>query len=141
MSSSALGAKHIHRFILLKIFSTGQWKFSDFVTNYIPVGPKAPEPPEPGLLTLFLSSTLKAKIEAHFCCSTMTFGIRFRSGAVESTFLYRSSMFLNLETLSFSHRKPSKVMDRSLVSCEAKNRVKTPLVQITFDLRNSSTIN
>ena len=53
----------------------------------------------------------------------MTFGIRFRSGAVESTFLYRSSMFLNLETLSFSHRKPSKVMDRSLVSCDAKNRV------------------
>ena len=51
MSSSALGAKHIHRFILLKIFSTGQWKFSDFVTNYIPVGPKAPEPPEPGLLS------------------------------------------------------------------------------------------
>ena len=77
------------------------------------------------ILTLFLSSTLKAKIEAHFCCSTMTFGIRFRSGAVESTFLYRSSMFLNLETLSFSHRKPSKVMDRSLVSCEAKNRVKS----------------
>ena len=51
MSSSALGAKHIHRFILMKIFSTGQWKFSDFDTNYIPVGPRAPEPPEPGLLS------------------------------------------------------------------------------------------
>ena len=33
------------------MFSTGQWKFSDFVTNYLPVGPKVPEPPEPGLLS------------------------------------------------------------------------------------------
>ena len=46
MSYRALGANHIHRFILLKIFSTGQLKFSDFVSNYIPVGPKAPEPPD-----------------------------------------------------------------------------------------------
>ena len=41
--SSAVGQKHTHRYIFRKKFSKLQWKFSDFVTKYIPVGPKAQE--------------------------------------------------------------------------------------------------
>ena len=62
----------------------------------------------------------------------MTYTIRFWSRDVESTFLYRSSMGLDLETLSFSHRKPLKTMGVACVHLDNVNRVKYTPADRTF---------
>ena len=64
------------------MFSTGQWKFSDFVTNYIPVGPKAPEPPEPGLLSpapfAFLEASCMSSVNGFIISSESTASVMFQ---------------------------------------------------------------